>query len=57
MINNGTIYLDDLIKLRKRDLVAKWTPERAKIPVLTVEVIPGIESNVTLLGFKWNVTA
>ena len=27
------------------------------MPVLQVEVIPGLESNETLLGFTWNVTA
>lgn len=26
------------------------------LPVLKVEVIPGPESNATLLGFTWNVT-
>ena len=51
MINNGTIFLSDLqgygreLRLRPDD-----------IPVLQVEVIPGIESNATELSFVWNVT-
>ena len=32
------------------------TREEEKIPVLTVEVIPGIESKMEDLGFVWNVT-
>ena len=55
MINNGTIYLDDL-KLNDRSLSEKAS-KKTRVPVLTVEVIPGLESNATELSFKWNVTA
>jgi len=56
MINNGTIYLDDL-QVKSREL-AVTTAKRARIrvPVLSVEVIPGLESNATELSFRWNVT-
>ena len=58
MINNGTIYLDELdIKhpfFSNRKLLAK--KEKERIPVLTVDVIPGLLSNATALGFKWNAT-
>jgi hypothetical protein len=49
MINNGTIFLDDFQKKREltsqRTLAVTTTKNRKKrIPVLSVEVIPGSES-------------
>jgi len=57
MINNGTIYLDDL-QLKSRELAVTTSSKKNKIkvPVLSVEVIPGLESNATALSFVWNVT-
>lgn len=51
MINNGTIYLDDLDTKRDLRSLAMTTKkyeddEDRKIPVLQVEVIPGQESNL-----------
>ena len=57
MINNGTIFLDDVIN--HRDLRNKIHPrhlERVRIPVMEVNVISGIDSNATELQFIWNVT-
>jgi hypothetical protein len=64
MINNGTLYLSDLEflppplpplrSLQHRELPLK---NEKKVPVLTVEVLPGSdESNSTALSFVWNVT-
>jgi hypothetical protein len=55
MINNGTIYADQLGFGRM--LLKKEINNRPRIPVLKIEVIPGPDSNVTELSFKWNVTA
>ena len=56
MINNGTIYLDDL-QVKTRELAVTTTKKaRTRVPVLSVEVIPGLESNATELTFRWNVT-
>jgi hypothetical protein len=62
MINNGTIYIDDLEL--KRELAAKRVLDvsttnirkRKSIPVLKVEVLPGLDSNPADLNFSWNVT-
>ena len=57
MINNGTIFLDQLMP--HRNLRGKINPrnlERVRIPVLEVNVFPGLESNVSDLQFIWNVT-
>ena len=57
MINNGTIFLHDVIN--HRDLRNKINPrhlERVRIPVMEVNVISGIDSNATELQFIWNVT-
>jgi len=52
MINNGTIYLDD-VKINNRELAVDrmlgvkttFNNKKKRIPVLSVEVVPGIESN------------
>ena len=62
MINNGTIYLEDF--KNKRDLAADRklgvtttiNNVKKRIPVLQVEVMPGLESNAADLQFVWNVT-
>ena len=62
MINNGTIYLEDLEIKRdssaNRMLGVTTTNNNYKkrIPVLQVEVLPGLESNAADLQFVWNVT-
>ena len=48
MINNGTIYFDQLAP--HRNLRSKINPrqlDRVRIPVLEVNVIPGLESNAS----------
>jgi len=30
---------------------------KVRVPVLMVNVIPGLESNATELSFRWNVTS
>jgi len=60
MINNGTIYLDDLqgYANNQRDLgvsTVKNSKRKSK-PILQVEVIPGLESKAEDLSFRWNVT-
>jgi hypothetical protein len=57
MNNNGTIFLDQLNLTR--DLQSEINPKNIKnerLPVLEVNVIPGIESNAADLEFVWNVT-
>jgi hypothetical protein len=57
LLNNGTIYLDQITP--HRDLGAKINPRmltKERIPVLSVRVIPGLESNASDLLFIWNVT-
>ena len=57
MNNNGTIFLDQLNLTR--DLQSEINPKNInneRIPILEVNIIPGIESNVTDLDFVWNVT-
>jgi len=51
MINNGTIYLDQVDYSRR--LQADNTD---RIPILQVNVIPGIESDGTNLNYSWNIT-
>ena len=50
MIKKSTLFLSDLVKVDGRLLAED-------LPVLSVEVIPGADSNATMLGFTWNVTA
>ena len=57
MINNGTIYLDQLTTKSRELKITKTNIQKVRVPVLTVEVIPGPDSNATALSFKWNVTA
>ena len=54
MINNGTIFLEDL----HRELAVTTAKNSAKksLPVLQVEVLPGLESKAEDLAFRWNVT-
>ena len=57
MNNNGTIFLDQLNLTR--DLQSEIDPKNInneRIPILEVNIIPGIESNATDLLFIWNVT-
>jgi hypothetical protein len=57
LLNNGTIYLDQLSL--DSDLKEKIKPKRLlkeRVPVLLVNVIPGIQSNLSDLLFIWNVT-
>ena len=60
MINNGTIYLEDIEGYRDsgRNLEISTVnhAKKKRIPVLKVEVIPGIESKAQDLSFRWNVT-
>jgi hypothetical protein len=56
MNNNGTIFLDQLNLTR--DLQSEIDPKNInneRIPILEVNIIPGIESNATDLQFIWNV--
>lgn len=46
--------MSDIIRKNSRQLESNVTVE--ELPVLKLEVIPGPESNATLLGFTWNVT-
>ena len=43
--------------LRELAVTTSQKKSKTKVPVLSVEVIPGLESNVTELAFRWNVTA
>jgi len=52
MINNGTIYFDQVDYSRR--LQADNSTDR--IPILQVNVIPGIESDGGNLNYTWNVT-
>jgi hypothetical protein len=57
MINNGTIYSDQITP--HRSLREKINPRhlyRIRIPVLEVNIIPGVESEAFDLQFTWNVT-
>ena len=62
MINNGTIYLSDLkdnrelAADRKLAVTTRNNNLKKRIPVLQVEVLPGLESNPADLQFTWNVT-
>ena len=61
MINNGTIFLDDLEtkrELHERGLGVTTTVRKKKkaYPVLSVEVVPGLDSSAADLQFAWNVT-
>ena len=55
MINNGTIYLEDLT--RELAVTTVQNGVKKSIPVLQVEVLPGIESKAQDLAFSWNVTS
>jgi hypothetical protein len=60
MINNGTIYLEDIEGYgdsgRELGISTFKNANKKKIPVLQVEVIPGLESKAQDLSFRWNVT-
>jgi hypothetical protein len=60
MINNGTIYLEDIEAYRdsRRQLGISTVKNgnKKKLHVLQVEVIPGLESTAQDLSFRWNVT-
>ena len=61
MINNGTIFLSDFEakrELQGRGLGVTTTINNKKkaFPVLSVEVLPGLDSNPADLQFVWNVT-
>ena len=58
MINNGTIYLEDLKPRGARELGVSTTNNQSKKskPVLQVEVLPSIDSSPADLQFVWNVT-
>lgn len=60
MINNGTIYLDDIEGYRDNGrqlgISSIKDPNKKRLPVLAVEVIPGIQSKAEDLTFRWNVT-
>ncbi len=60
MINNGTIYLEDLQgynnSRRQLGISTVFKAKKKKKPVLQVEVIPGPDSKVQDLSFRWNVT-
>jgi hypothetical protein len=53
MINNGTIFLSDFFRANGR--VLQDNVAGKDVPVLSIEVVPGLESNATLLEFTWNV--
>ena len=57
MINNGTIFLDELDMYYDHRILRSHDENRDRIPVLTVEVLPGYESRAEDLTFRWNVTA
>jgi hypothetical protein len=54
MINNGTIYLEDLH--RELGVTTVINGKKKSLPVLQVEVLPGLESKADDLSFRWNVT-
>jgi hypothetical protein len=56
MINNGTIYLEDL-QARQLGIQTLKNAKKKSKPVLQVEVIPGSESKAEDLSFRWNVTS
>ena len=63
-INNGTIFKDEVPiarKLRRRDKInpkdlRQLATERPSVPVMELKMVPGLESNASLLTFIWNVT-
>lgn len=57
MINNGTIFMDELDMYYDHRILRSHDENRDRIPVLTVEVLPGFESSAEDLTFRWNVTA
>ena len=59
MLNNGAIYIEDLQGYREtRNLGTSKVnnANKKRIPVLQVEVIPGLDSKAEDLSFRWNVT-
>ena len=50
LINNGTTFVSS------KDNRRLETASKVKVPVLQVEVFPGIESDLADLQFTWNVT-
>lgn len=51
MINNGTIYLDQIGLGRALSIA-----EKQRVPILQVQMLPGPDSNSEDLTFTWNVT-
>jgi len=56
MINNSTIYLDQVDFELARALEMLDNTGKARVPILQVSVIPGNESNIEDLQYTWNVT-
>jgi hypothetical protein len=56
MVNNGTIYMNELQMLGdyKRELI--WQREADQRPCLELQIIPGEGQNPKLLNFTWNAT-
>jgi len=50
LLNNGTIYLDQV------ELTTRRLADEQRVPIIQVNVIPGLESNPADLQFTWNVT-
>lgn len=53
MINNGTIYLDQVGLGR---MLESQKDEKQRVPILKVTVLPGRDSMQEDLTFNWNVT-
>jgi len=53
MINNGTIYLDQVGLGR---MLESQKDEKQRVPILQVAVLPGRDSMQEDLRFNWNVT-
>jgi hypothetical protein len=53
MINNGTIYLDQVGLGR---MLESQKDDKQRVPILKVAVLPGRDSMQEDLTFNWNVT-
>jgi hypothetical protein len=53
MINNGTIYLD---QVRLGRMLESQKGDKQRVPILQVAVLPGRDSMQEDLTFNWNVT-
>lgn len=57
MINNGTIYLNEVESIYNRRSLAKtFAKERVKVPILEAEIIASADTDPRNLNFTWNVT-